>query len=115
METINLFNDLLHAELNSVCFVANYIQLFFNGPIINCYILPILSVNNKIYKAIDNDYKNVLVDFIDKEIINISITDDGVKLTFKDNNDILLIITSNNSNEAIYYSDSNKKKWFELP
>jgi hypothetical protein len=69
-----VINELKKLELSAVVFVRNYLQLQFDGPLLNVIVWPEIRINSNILKEHDKDYRNILCSLIGSKI-NVVIED----------------------------------------
>lgn len=74
METI-LKDKLINEQLSSVEFVQDYLQLHFDGRTITSYIWPKIDTRNGSLIFGDDEYRNVLCEFIGKKVKDIFFRD----------------------------------------
>jgi len=101
----NPFIVLTRAQLGSVTFAQDYLQLDFDGYIVTCYKWPIITTLNGIFDINNREYRNELSSLIAKEVSNTIFIDnetlainfdpgEQIKFHLKDTNGYVIYFTT---------------------
>ena len=64
----NILDHVKNRELAGVSFVRDYVQLLFYGPVLNAYVLPIVTVSGRPFKPGIQGYRDALCGLIGKPV-----------------------------------------------
>jgi hypothetical protein len=85
----------LGEELSAVTFVADYVQLWFDGPCLSAYSLPIVSVGGMSYRWGEPGYRDALCGCIGKRVASTEYTEkERIRLDLSDGSSILMSLRS---------------------
>lgn len=73
------FSKLVGEELSSVCFVRDYVEFHFDGPIIRALSLPKVNVGGKYFPPDMLGWRDALCSLIGRKVVA-ALSDDGVFL-----------------------------------
>jgi hypothetical protein len=59
-------------EASSVCFVANYVQVYFDQIVLTCYTLPVVHVSDQPVTSQMPGYKDRLYEFVGKTVESVT-------------------------------------------
>ena len=80
-----LLPELVTKTLSCVAFVADYLQLNFNGPRLSCYAWPVVVADEQPLHFGDSGYRDALCSLLMREVTAASDTvDRGISLAFGD-------------------------------
>jgi hypothetical protein len=74
IEAIQLEED---SELAGVAFVRDYIEFYFDGPILRALIDPTVTIGNHLSRSSDEGWRNTLCSLIGKKIKTLSIEENA--------------------------------------
>lgn len=67
---------LMGEEINAICFVMDYVEIHFNGPILRCLASPVLEVQGKIVQFPSPGSRDTLCSLIGDVVDTIEVRDD---------------------------------------
>jgi hypothetical protein len=108
---IDHLNTLVGAQLSSVIFVQDYLQLDFDGSKMTCYNFPKIKLGETIYHFGETEYRNKLCSFIAYEIDKIYSSNVDVTLEFQ----IGAIVFEMPGDKEVIYFTENGGKWSYYP
>lgn len=102
------------SELSAVTFVRDYIQLHFDGPTINGYTLPTVTVGGSVFSHADPAYRDALCARIGTTV-RVAYADPGQRLQieFSDGSSLSISLRPEDRvvEEAAVYFDAQTKEW----
>jgi len=102
------------SELSAVTFVRDYIQLHFDGPMINTYTLPTVVVGGSVFSHADPGYRDALCARIGATVKAVY-ADPGqqLQIDFSDGSSLSISLRSEDRvvQEAAVYTDAQTKEW----
>ncbi len=85
--------ELAGEELSFVAFVMDYVELGFQGPIVRCFGVIVISDNNGIKRFPEDGARDKLCEMIGKYVSVVSVVDGRVcQLTFSDGSKIRIVL-----------------------
>lgn len=79
----SLLELLVEEQRSSVIFVADYVQLDFNGPVLSCFVWPRIETDGSKHMFPGTGYRDALCRLIAREVTAVTDThDDGLVLRF---------------------------------
>jgi hypothetical protein len=69
-------------ELGSICFVRDYVELHFDGPIVRAISLPNVTLGEKCFLPDSSGWRDALCSLIGRELKEISLDERFLKLIF---------------------------------
>tara|TARA_R110000823_G_scaffold216426_1_gene345983 strand:+ start:820 stop:1155 length:336 start_codon:yes stop_codon:yes gene_type:complete len=97
-------------QLSAVTFVQDYLQLHFDGPLLNVYSpLTISSGENKETSWSPN-FRNALCAQIAKQVTQVELAETYLRLTFSDQSSVSISLAENDYTgpEAVYFNGYNE-------
>ena len=73
-----ILETLKGCELSAVTFVRDYVQLQFDGPFLNCFVLPRVTVSETTFSSDSPGYRDALCGQIGKTVAGAAVEDDVV-------------------------------------
>jgi hypothetical protein len=101
---------LIGLELSSVTFVRDYVQLGFDGPILNAVTLPTIQVGQRQYRSGGAGYRDALCGRIGRVVKNASIReDDAFRMDFDDGTELSISLRPQDYTgaEALSFTDDH--------
>lgn len=119
MENDNsLLSSIIGAQLSTVDFVMDYIQLNFDGDkeraTLTTYTLPVIRVGENLYKLGDPGYRDKLVERIAKRVTYTWVKEkDEIGIGFDDGSTVSVSLKPEDCSgpEAFYFSGPNNLAW----
>lgn len=84
-------NDIVGLEVSAVCFVRDYFELHFDGPILRCLAISTIEDRSAKFVFPDNGSRDLLSSLIGKTIVDLSYQED-VKLVVSFQDDLRMTI-----------------------
>ncbi len=103
-------------ELAGLVFIRDYLQLLFDGPVMNVYLWPIVRIDGKVF-AIDNQgYRDALCEQIGKMVVDtIEESKQRLLLRFEDNSEVEISLKDDDQNgpevASLILEDQNWVVW----
>ncbi|HYF63438.1 MAG TPA: hypothetical protein VD886_11530 [Herpetosiphonaceae bacterium] len=81
----DLFDCIVGAQLDSVTFVQDYVQLHFDGPRLDAYTWPAVEIGDVCYRWGEQDYRNQLCERIASIVARASVIEgEVIRVEFSD-------------------------------
>ena len=105
-----LVQRLVGRELSSVTFVRDYVQLGFDGPILNAVTLPMVRVGRRRYKPIGPGYRDALCGRIGRSVEKASVQEnEAFRISFDDGTELSISLRPEDYTgaEALTFKDGH--------
>lgn len=103
-------------ELIGITFIRDYIQLLFDGPILNIYTLPQIVIQDKIFTSTQSGYYDVMCLLIGKEVLSAYEDKKKERIAIKFENDIELFVSlkleDRDCVEAVMLKIEPREAWY---
>lgn len=86
----SLISALVGEHLSSIEFVADYVQIRFNGPYLNAFTVPSIRVGNAEFHYKELGYLEALISCIDKVVSAANITANEINIDLQDHGRITI-------------------------
>lgn len=88
---MSILVKLENLELAGITLIRDYVQLLFDGPILNIYTLPHVKIQNRIVTSKDLGYYDTLRSLINNKVI--SAYEDAEKIVIEFENDTRIVVS----------------------
>ena len=88
MVTVLELHDLVGEEVSSICFVRDYVEIHFDGPILRCFAGPICSMRGVTLEFPQPGSRDTLCMFIGREVTSAIDQVDDLTLSFADSDQL---------------------------
>lgn len=110
MENANPLQILVGRELTSITFVAGYVQLHFDGPLMNVMNQPIVETGTSAHQFGDINYNNALINLIGSPVVEADLHEGlCARISFPGNRAIVVPLDPNSYRDGpeaiIFYPD----------
>ncbi|WP_124607065.1 hypothetical protein [Burkholderia sp. Bp9142] len=100
-------------ELGAVTFVRDYVQLHFEGPLLNAYVWPIVLTGNERYSVGGRGYRDELCARIGCTVNSAEETEEHMTLSFSDGSSVEISLRDEDRSgpEAVLLDDGSGQVW----
>ncbi len=92
--------EILGEKLGAVTFVIGYVQLAFDGPIINAYTWPTVQVGDRVLRRGDPSYRDELCARIAVDVVDVRVPPDAIEIAFADASTIRISLRADDLSEG---------------
>jgi len=83
MPVVSSISDLIGEDLNAVCFVMDYVEFHFNGPVLRALSNPMVSTSSGVWTFPESGPRDQLTTLIGLTVVQVSVRDEeAISLDF---------------------------------
>jgi len=87
-------------QLSAVTFVMDYVQLAFDGPMINAYTWPTVHVGDRAFRRGDPSYRDELCARVAIDVVAVRVPRDAIEIVFADGTTIRISLRAEDLSEG---------------
>lgn len=95
------FQEIVGEQLSAVTFVMDYVQLAFNGPMINAYTWPTVYVGDRAFRLGDPTYRDELCARVGIDVVAVRVPRDVIEIAFGDGSTIRISPRAEDMREGV--------------
>ncbi len=94
MKDVAQFHDLTGCELSAVCFVRNYVELHFDGPVLRCLAPPAVARGERVLQFPESGSRDGLCELIGLTVSEVQDVPDSLLVHFADDTKLEMLKAS---------------------
>jgi hypothetical protein len=93
--------EIVGKQLSAVTFVMDYVQLAFDGPMINAYAWPTVHVGDRKFDRSDPSYRDELCARVAISVVAVQVPREAIEIAFADGSTIRISLRAEDLHEGI--------------
>jgi len=96
MPVVSSISDLIGEDLNAVCFVMDYVEFHFNGPVLRALSNPMVSTSSGVWTFPESGSRDQLTTLIGLTVVQVSVRDEeAISLDFSNGSSSQFLLITN--------------------